>query len=70
MNSNYNIELWNMTNNQGNKWYFQSLTLRDIGPYQIKFKAIRGRWLTSGIAIDDIEIKNDACKGKNMKYKK
>ncbi|XP_052069290.1 MAM and LDL-receptor class A domain-containing protein 1-like [Mytilus californianus] len=61
MNSNYNIELWNVSNSQGNKWYFQSLTLRDIGPYQIKFKAIRGKWRTSDIAIDDIDITNKDC---------
>ncbi|XP_076075807.1 MAM and LDL-receptor class A domain-containing protein 1-like [Mytilus galloprovincialis] len=61
MNSNYKFELWNISNNQGNKWYFQSLTLRDIRPYQIKFKAIRGKYHTSDIAIDDIVITNNDC---------
>ncbi|CAC5411623.1 unnamed protein product [Mytilus coruscus] len=63
MNSSYNIDLWNISNDQGNEWYFKSLTLKNIGLYQIMFKAIRGMDRTSDIAIDDIVITNNACNG-------
>ncbi|CAG2236368.1 unnamed protein product [Mytilus edulis] len=41
---------------------FKSLELKDIGPYQIQFKATRGDGDKSDIAIDDIIITNTACK--------
>ncbi|CAC5403043.1 unnamed protein product [Mytilus coruscus] len=62
LNDERTIELWNKSANQGNKWYFQSLSLSDIGPYRIKFKAIRGNGRKSEIAIDDIFITNTDCK--------
>ncbi|CAC5399333.1 unnamed protein product [Mytilus coruscus] len=62
MDSESTIELWNKSANQGNKWYFQSLSLNDIGPYRIKFKAIRGNGSKIEIAIDDISITNTDCK--------
>ncbi|VDI24292.1 Hypothetical predicted protein [Mytilus galloprovincialis] len=61
-NSKHHIELWKKSDDQGNKWYFQSLSLNDIGPYLIKFKAIRGNGHRSEIAIDDIIITNTDCK--------
>lgn len=67
MNSEHTIERWSKSNNQGNKWYFQSLALENIGPYQIIFKAIRGDGSKSDIAVDDIIIKNTVCnKGKTL----
>lgn len=70
-NNSNNIELWNISNNQGNEWYFKSIKLTNIGKYQIMFKAIRGMDPTSDIAIDDIVITNNACiNGKYMNYKK
>ncbi|XP_052068042.1 MAM and LDL-receptor class A domain-containing protein 1-like isoform X2 [Mytilus californianus] len=62
MDSESTIELWNKSANQGNKWYFQSLSLNDIGLYRIKFKAIRGNGSKIEIAIDDISITNTDCK--------
>ncbi|XP_052069169.1 MAM and LDL-receptor class A domain-containing protein 1-like [Mytilus californianus] len=61
-NSEYNIKLWSKSENQRNKWYFQSLLLKDLGPYRIKFKAFRGDGKKSEIAIDSIFITNTACK--------
>ncbi|CAG2242743.1 unnamed protein product [Mytilus edulis] len=63
MNRSHNIDIWNISNDQGNKWHFKSLTLKNIGQYQIMFKAIRGTDRTSDIAIDDIVIYNNACNG-------
>ncbi|OPL32981.1 hypothetical protein AM593_06397, partial [Mytilus galloprovincialis] len=62
LNSDHTVELWIKSDNQGNKWYFKSLELKDIGPYQIQFKATRGDGDKSDIAIDDIIITNTACK--------
>ncbi|XP_052068045.1 MAM and LDL-receptor class A domain-containing protein 1-like [Mytilus californianus] len=62
LNREHTIELWSKSYNQGNKWYFQSLALKDIGPYEINFKAIRGDGDKSDIAIDDILITNTVCK--------
>ncbi|CAG2190857.1 unnamed protein product [Mytilus edulis] len=62
LNDNRTFELWNESANQGNKWYFQSLSLNDIGPYRIMFTAIRGNGNKSEIAIDDISITNTDCK--------
>ncbi|VDI67735.1 Hypothetical predicted protein [Mytilus galloprovincialis] len=62
LNDNRTIELWNESANQRNKWYFQSLSLKYIGPYQINFKAIHGNGSKSEIAIDDISITNTDCK--------
>ncbi|CAC5358612.1 unnamed protein product [Mytilus coruscus] len=62
LNNESTIELWNKSANQGNKWYFQSLSLNDIRPYQIKFKATRGNGSKSEVAIDDIFITNADCK--------
>lgn len=65
MNSEHTIALWSKSNDQGNKWYFQSSALKNIGPYQIVFKASRGNGYRSDIAVDDILISNSACdKGK------
>ncbi|XP_071130569.1 uncharacterized protein [Mytilus edulis] len=61
MNSEHTIELWSKSNNQGNKCFFQSLALTNIGPYQIIFQAIRGDGSKSEIAVDDIIIKNTVC---------
>ncbi|CAC5393954.1 unnamed protein product [Mytilus coruscus] len=58
----HNITLWEKSGNQGNKWFFQSLSLTDIGPYRIMFKAIRGNGYKSEIAVDDIFISNSDCK--------
>ncbi|CAC5389526.1 unnamed protein product [Mytilus coruscus] len=55
------VELWSKSENQGNKWHFQSLTLQNIGSYQIIFKAIRGDGDKSEIAVDDILITNTVC---------
>ncbi|CAC5384131.1 unnamed protein product [Mytilus coruscus] len=57
----HNIELWNKSNNQGNKWNFQSLALQSIGSYKIIFKAIRGNGYEGDIAIDDVFIDNTDC---------
>ncbi|CAC5389522.1 unnamed protein product [Mytilus coruscus] len=60
--NNRYVELWSKSDNQGNKWYFQSVTLQNIGPYQIIFKAIRGDGNKNEIAVDDIFITNTVCK--------
>lgn len=60
-NREHNIELWKTSGDQGDKWYFQSLPLKHIGPYQIVFKSIRGHDVRSDIAVDDIFINNTAC---------
>ncbi|XP_052071788.1 MAM and LDL-receptor class A domain-containing protein 1-like isoform X2 [Mytilus californianus] len=62
MDNESTIELWKKSAYQGNKWYFQSLSLNDIGLYRIKFKAIRGNGSKVEIAIDDISITNTDCK--------
>ncbi|XP_052069261.1 MAM and LDL-receptor class A domain-containing protein 1-like [Mytilus californianus] len=62
LNGERTIELWNESANQGNKWYFQSLSLNDTRPYRIKYKAKRGNGSKSEIAIDDISITNTECK--------
>ncbi|XP_052069287.1 MAM domain-containing glycosylphosphatidylinositol anchor protein 2-like [Mytilus californianus] len=59
------IELWRKSANQGNKWHFQSLSLNDIGRYQIMFRATRGNGYKSEIAVDDIFINNSECKKVN-----
>lgn len=61
-NGEQSKELWNKSGNQGNKWHFQSLSLDDIGPYQILFRATRGYGYKSEIAVDDIFISNTVCK--------
>ncbi|XP_076075808.1 MAM and LDL-receptor class A domain-containing protein 1-like [Mytilus galloprovincialis] len=62
LNDNRTVELWRESANQGNKWYFQSLSLNDTGPYRIMFKAIRGNGSKSEISIEDIFITNTDCK--------
>ncbi|CAG2190855.1 unnamed protein product [Mytilus edulis] len=62
LNDNRTVELWNESANQGNKWYYQSLSLNGAGPYRIMFTAIRGNGSKSEIAIDDISITNTDCK--------
>ncbi|CAC5403046.1 unnamed protein product [Mytilus coruscus] len=62
LSNKHNITLWEKSGNQGNKWFFQSLSLDDIGPYRIMFKAIRGNGRKSEIAVDDIFITNTDCK--------
>ncbi|VDI06766.1 Hypothetical predicted protein, partial [Mytilus galloprovincialis] len=56
------IELWRKSGTHGNKWHFQSLSLDNIGPYQIFFRATRGNGYTSEIAVDDISVNNTECK--------
>ncbi|CAG2242740.1 unnamed protein product [Mytilus edulis] len=56
------IELWRTAANQGNNWQYQSLSLDEIGPYQIMFRATRGKRYKSKIAVDDIFINNTECK--------
>lgn len=56
------IELWRGAAYQGNKWHFQSLSWDDIGPYQIMFRATRGKGYKSEIAVDDIFINNTEYK--------
>ncbi|CAG2236370.1 unnamed protein product [Mytilus edulis] len=68
LNDNRTVELWNESAYQGNKWYFQSLSLNDTGPYHIMFKAIRGNGNKSEIAIDDISITNTDCKRDDGNY--
>ncbi|VDI84001.1 Hypothetical predicted protein, partial [Mytilus galloprovincialis] len=55
------IELWRTAANQGNNWQYQSLSLDEIGPYQIMFRATRGKGYKSKIAVDDILINNTEC---------
>ncbi|CAC5411625.1 unnamed protein product [Mytilus coruscus] len=65
MNDEDNIELWNKSKSQGNKWYFHSLALKNIGPYRIVFRATRGNGNKSEIAVDDFFIINTVCKKVN-----
>ncbi|VDI39129.1 Hypothetical predicted protein, partial [Mytilus galloprovincialis] len=68
LNDYHIIELWNESANQGKKWYFQSLSLNDIGIYRIMFKAVHGNGNKNEIAIDDISITNTNCKKDDGNY--
>lgn len=62
--------LWTASDDKGNHWFNQILSLQqNIGPYHIIFKADRGNWNISHIALDDIVITNSKCNGKYKTYR-
>lgn len=53
--------IWTLSGDQGLQWHKAQATVTGTVPYQISFEGVVGNGFRSDIAIDDINIQDDAC---------
>lgn len=64
-----NMPIWTQTGAKGTKWIYKAINLiYKIGDFKIKFEGIRGDGSKGDIALDDITIRNNNCKGICLQY--
>ncbi|XP_077978861.1 MAM and LDL-receptor class A domain-containing protein 1-like [Glandiceps talaboti] len=54
-------KLWGLTDTSMSEWHVNEITVNAARPYQITFEAVTGDGFQGDIALDEIELKNEAC---------
>lgn len=63
-NKDGNMPIWTVRGAKGTEWIYQAINLTYTnGNFQIKFEGTRGDGEKGEIALDDITIRNNYCKG-------
>ncbi|XP_035658189.1 MAM and LDL-receptor class A domain-containing protein 1-like [Branchiostoma floridae] len=57
------VPLWSLSDDQGDQWVINQVTINPTDSYQLVFEAIRGASFRGDIAIDDVTIRDGSCGG-------
>ncbi|XP_066300036.1 MAM and LDL-receptor class A domain-containing protein 1-like [Branchiostoma lanceolatum] len=63
MSGQTRVPLWTLSDDQGDQWVINQVTINPTDSYQLVFEAIRGASFRGDIAIDDVTIRDGSCGG-------